>query len=193
MKILGLDLSSNLCGWAVSESTGELIEYGWFQLEAGTIQKKTGQLAEQLQRIFHRETQGHNLILSLEKPRGWHADVLITLARFNGVVHYISKREGIVDVAEYGPEKGKLALSGKGNATKEDQVNAFKSVCPDWLNCHYGELYTYSKGAGKNKVHWLDILPDEADAYGMCLCVAKEMKALYVQSLGTKGICPIKR
>jgi hypothetical protein len=115
--------------------------------------------------------------------------VLIKLARLSGVLHLeANKYTNIIDLLEFGPEKGKMALTGKGNADKELMRNTFRTKYPDWRTYQgFCQPYVFTKGAGSNRLTWEDVTYDEVDAFGMCLAASKEMQSLYVRSINKAG------
>lgn len=195
LRIIGLDLSGSRCGWAVSDHKGELLEFGSFNL-SGFLDEKLLQLRREIEDLIFVQTKDptDNLLVSIERPRGWSADVLFVLGRLNGVVRLTLNRYGsIKDVFEYPPEAGKIALAGKGNAKKEEMIAAFKERYPEWIRFQRTPPVQFSKGMGKNKEIWTDLSSDEADAYGMCLAVLSGRKAAHIRSKGGPDVFSIEQ
>ena len=149
-RILGVDPGTNLLGFAVIEVQGKQLR----MLEMGVIRlSKFKRHEERLQRIFERLKQ----VIFTHKPKemaieapfyGKNAQSMLKLGRAQGVA-IAAAMTSAVDVQEYAPRKIKQAITGNGNASKE-QVAAMLEQ----------EL----------RVDLSDQLLDATDALGVALC-----------------------
>ncbi len=151
-RLLGIDPGTNVLGYAAIEVNGKELKL----LELGVVQlSKLNSHAEKLQHILERMTS----IIEVHKPRhtaieapfyGKNVQSMLKLGRAQGVAIAASMTKG-VEVTEYSPRKIKQAVTGKGNASKEqvaallemefqidlsaymlDATDALAAVC-----CHY--------------------------------------------------------
>jgi Holliday junction resolvasome RuvABC endonuclease subunit len=187
MIVVGLDLSTSRCGFSILNEHEELLAVG-YEEPSGSICDKLVEIADWLENILRRAEELSSLCpgriyVAIEYPRGWAMNTMFLLGRINGMVHYlIRQRWGdlVCDFAEYGPEKGKMALSIKGNANKDVQKVSFEKKYPNW---------THKRVLWKPNSKLEDILTDdEADACGIALAVLQKREAIYVSSLGRKGV-----
>lgn len=119
-RLLGVDPGTNLLGFAVMQVDGRALSV----VEMGVI--KLGKLpthAERLQRIFERLKQ----VIHTYKPRemaieapffGKNAQSMLKLGRAQGVA-IAAAMTSAMEVQEYSPRKIKQAITGNGNAAKE--------------------------------------------------------------------------
>jgi Holliday junction resolvasome RuvABC endonuclease subunit len=170
------------------EST--LLAIGYQEL-SGSICDKLTELADWLESLVSYTAPAivgdTQVYAAIEYPRGWDMRVMFMLGRVNGVVHYIFRNghdfDRVKDFAEYGPEKGKMALSGKGNANKAMQVESFVEKYPTWET----KRVLFKPNVKLDGV----ITDDEADACGIALAAIQMRDSVYVSSLGTKGVMKI--
>ncbi len=119
-RLLGVDPGTNLLGFAILEVDGKQLRV----LEMGVIKlSKYPDHAKRLQRIFERLKQ----VIHTHKPRemaveapffGKNAQSMLKLGRAQGVA-MAAAMTSAVSVQEYSPRKIKQAITGNGNAAKE--------------------------------------------------------------------------
>ena len=176
MKIVGLDLSTTRCGFASMSLEGELLAIGYHE-PVGSICDKLVDIADWLS--FVVASCEDDVVVGLEYPRGWSSSVLIALGRVNGLVHFVCRSNSLVkDLFELDPCRGKSALSEKGNANKDMQVESFLAKYPNWIDKRR-LIKPNPKLEGK-------ITDDEADACGIALAVLQRRPAVYASSTGKK-------
>lgn len=173
-KILGVDPGTNLLGFAILRVDGKKLTAE----ELGVI--KLSQFpdhAQRLQRIFERLKQ----VIFTHKPKqmaveapffGKNAQSMLKLGRAQGVA-IAAAMTSAVEVTEYSPRKIKQAITGNGNASKE-QVSAMleQELKMDLSNqlldatdalatalCHYYQSRN-TIGKGKNYSGWDAFLKD---------------------------------
>lgn len=176
-RLLGVDPGTTLLGFAVVEVTGKKLSI----LEMGVIHlKKLPSHEERLQRIFERLKQ----VIFHHKPRemaieapfyGKNAQSMLKLGRAQGVAIAAAMTSG-VNIQEYAPRKIKQAITGNGNASKE-QVAAMMEQelsidlsdqlldATDALGaalCHYYQTKN-SLGSGKRHQGWEAFIKDNPD------------------------------
>jgi crossover junction endodeoxyribonuclease RuvC len=127
--ILGLDPGTNITGYGIISVSGnqvKLIQFGVIQLG------KTGEHALKLKRIYDRVL---NLIedfhpdeVALEAPFfGKNVQSMLKLGRAQGVAMSAAlSRE--IPIVEYAPKKVKQAVTGNGNASKEQVAKMLMQV-----------------------------------------------------------------
>lgn len=127
--ILGLDPGTNITGYgiiSVSGSRVKLIQFGVIQLG------KTGEHALKLKRIFEKVIQlieeFHPDEVALEAPFfGKNVQSMLKLGRAQGVAMSAAlSRE--IPIVEYAPKKVKQAVTGNGNASKEQVAKMLMQV-----------------------------------------------------------------
>lgn len=157
MIILGLDMSSTAIGYAVLDGERRLAG-GAFDL-GGDVASRCALAAERVGALLdlHRPA-----LVVLESPVARFAKAVIPQARVSGaVLAVLSARQALW--AEVTPAQAKTALCGRGDATKEQMVQA----AADRLG-YQGDVVTI-----RGKVTFLDVAPllteDEADALGVAL------------------------
>ena len=176
-RILGVDPGTTLLGFAVLEVRDKQL----CMLEMGVIRlHKFPEHSVRLQRIFERLKQ----VVFEYKPRemaieapfyGKNAQSMLKLGRAQGVAIAAAMTSG-VHTQEYAPRKIKQAITGNGNASKE-QVAAMleqelKIDLSDQLLdatdalgvalCHYFQTKN-SLGTGKRRQGWEAFLKDNPD------------------------------
>ena len=124
LRILGVDPGTNLLGYALMEGAAERISV----LDLGVIRmRNTETQEEKLTRIF----KGLNQLilefqpqaLAIEAPfYGKNIQSMLKLGRAQGIAIAAALHQGL-PFAEYPPKRVKQAITGNGNATKE-QVSA---------------------------------------------------------------------
>jgi len=123
-RILGIDPGTNVLGYAVLQVTGKQLE----ALDIGVVyMKHLDQHQYKLKKIFERL----QTIITTYQPRemaveapfyGKNPQSMLKLGRAQGVAIAAGITKG-VEVTEYSPKKIKVAITGSGNASKE-QVSA---------------------------------------------------------------------
>ena len=173
--ILGLDISTACTGWCILSEDAELIDIGYFNLRSCSgLYEKANEVKEQLL-ILHKEFNIRKVFieetLQAFRPGFSSAKTIVTLARFNGVVSYLTSQ--VFDVEpEYinvnvARKKVGLKIVPKrhgGNPTK-DQVFDWvsKKVDHDW------PTKVMKSGPRKGLEVLEDFRYDMADAYVVCL------------------------
>ncbi len=123
-KILGVDPGTNITGYAVLEVNGnrtKVITYGVFKLtKFENHQTKLKEIFLQLQDVIESYLPQE---LAIEAPfHGKNVQSMLKLGRAQGVAMAAAMTMGL-KIFEYAPKKIKLAITGSGNASKE-QVHA---------------------------------------------------------------------
>jgi len=99
-NFLGIDVSTSCTGFALVDENGKLIEASYVYLsEFPTIHAKAEHVRQELQRYCDRSVSCiavEECLLGFRRGKS-SAQTLITLARFNGVVHYIASSEFGID------------------------------------------------------------------------------------------------
>jgi len=177
LRILGIDPGTNFMGYAVISIQDETIQC----ICLGTVRmKKYNTQQEKLKHIFQRIRQlvkeYHPEHMSIEAPFfGKNVQSMLKLGRAQGVA-IAAAITAEVPVSEYSPKKIKLAITGNGNAAKE-QVQAMltqlvvidkpeKSLdASDALAaavCHYYQSQSPLSGM-KNYDSWSDFIKNNPD------------------------------
>lgn len=121
MRVIGIDPGSRVCGYGVLESENG----GVTHIASGCIKASPGlPVSKRLSIIYDGllgVIKGHSpLIMSVESMFfSKNARSAITLGEARGVALLAASMSGI-DVCEYSPTKVKLALTGRGRASKSD-------------------------------------------------------------------------
>jgi crossover junction endodeoxyribonuclease RuvC len=166
--ILGIDPGTAVMGYGVLKETGNKIEL----ISLGVV--KMTHLDDhflKLQKIFERTTvlieQYNPDCLALEAPfYGKNIQVMLKLGRAQGVAMAAGLAKGL-PIFEYSPKKVKQAITGNGNATKEQVAAMLKQLLkfnetPEFLDatdglgvavCHSFQKIT-SSGGGKSYSGW---------------------------------------
>ncbi len=119
-KILGVDPGTNVLGYAVIEVDGKqlrAIDFGVLHLaKYNDHQTKLKEIYLQLQEIIETYLP---VSMSIETPfYGKNVQSMLKLGRAQGVAIAAAITMGL-DIYEYAPKKIKLAVTGSGNASKE--------------------------------------------------------------------------
>jgi crossover junction endodeoxyribonuclease RuvC len=127
--LLGIDPGTNLLGYGVIQVTR-----GKAQLKAlGVIDlRKVGDSYAKLGRIFERVSgliaSFHPSEMAIESPfYGKNVQSMLKLGRAQGVA-IAAAMEGGLTVHEYAPRKIKMALTGNGNASKEQVASMLQKI-----------------------------------------------------------------
>jgi crossover junction endodeoxyribonuclease RuvC len=123
-KILGIDPGTNITGYSIIEIRGnsaEFITSGTMQLQTFTShQMKLKEIFLQIQEIIETYLPKE---MAIEAPfYGKNVQSMLKLGRAQGVAMAAAMTMGL-KIYEYSPKKIKLAITGNGNASKE-QVHA---------------------------------------------------------------------
>ena len=176
-KILGVDPGTNILGYAVLEVQGKKL----IPLEMGVLNlQKLGDHYEKLQTIFTRIQQliktHEPTEMAVEAPFfGKNVQSMLKLGRAQGVAIASAKVAGL-EVEEYSPKRIKQAITGSGNASKEQVARTLEMIykisfddhyldSSDALAaavCHYQEKSSPLKRI-KGKNNWSDFLSQHAD------------------------------
>ena len=126
--ILGIDPGTNVMGYGIIQIKGAEVS----MLSMGSIQIKDGDYADKLKRIFEKTLELVEQYLpdevALEAPFfGKNVQSMLKLGRAQGVAMAAGlSRE--VPITEYLPKKIKMAITGNGNASKEQVALMLKSL-----------------------------------------------------------------
>jgi crossover junction endodeoxyribonuclease RuvC len=123
-RILGVDPGTNIMGYAIIEIRKKeifLVEMGVVKMsQYDNAQDKLQKIFERLQAIIKRHLPKQ---MAIEAPFfGKNVQSMLKLGRAQGVAIAAAMTLN-VDIQEYAPKKIKLAITGNGNASKE-QVSA---------------------------------------------------------------------
>jgi crossover junction endodeoxyribonuclease RuvC len=162
--ILGIDPGTAVMGYGLVKETGrkmELISLGVVKME------KIDDHMLKLQRIFektvHLIDNYHPDCLAIEAPfYGKNIQVMLKLGRAQGTAIAAALSRNVT-VTEYSPRKIKQAITGNGNATKEQVAAMLQNLLnfketPELLDatdglavavCHSFQKISTSKGAAK--------------------------------------------
>lgn len=119
-RLLGVDPGTNVLGYAVIEINGEqmhLVDLGVVTMSSTSKQQaKLKAIFEQLQQLISRFSPTE---MAIEAPfYGKNVQSMLKLGRAQGVAIAAAMTKG-VEVTEYSPRKIKHAITGNGNASKE--------------------------------------------------------------------------
>ncbi|MBK7872572.1 MAG: crossover junction endodeoxyribonuclease RuvC [Saprospiraceae bacterium] len=179
-RILGVDPGTNILGYGIIEvenKTMQLIDLGVLYLKEETEQpEKLKRIFERLQAII---TEFKPSQMAIEAPfYGKNIQSMFKLGRAQGVAIAAAITKGLI-VTEYSPKKIKQAVTGNGNAAKE-QVAAMlgtilKADMSDQFSdatdalatavCHFYQS-TSRLGTGKKSKNWSAFAKDNPDRIG---------------------------
>ena len=141
--ILGLDISTSSTGWCVLTTEGKLVDIGYIPLnkldclfsKADVISKFVSEinLFQDITHIFIEEN------LQAFRPGLSSAKTLITLARFNGIVSYVCKKEFDLLPVYLNVNSARKSLEIKIVRGKKAEKSTKEQVL-DWVD---GELENY--------------------------------------------------
>ena len=177
MRILGIDPGTNNLGYAVIEIRDRkliLLVHGVFKLQKlKTHQEKLHQIFLKVQRIIDGYQPKE---MAIEAPFfGKNVQSMLKLGRAQGVAIAAALHKNL-EVQEYSPKKIKVAVTGNGNASKEqvaamvDQliVNDIDVSLLDATDalaaaiCHHFQNKSL-RGVGKNYKDWSSFVKDNVD------------------------------
>ena len=155
MKILGVDPGTNITGYGIIEKSGrdvKLVTMGIFDLrKEPDHQSKLKEIFLQLQEVIETYLPSH---LAIEAPfYGKNVQSMLKLGRAQGVAMAAGMTMGL-RIHEYAPKKIKMAVTGNGNASKEQVAAMLESrmnikIDLKWLDatdavavavCHYQQI-----------------------------------------------------
>ena len=119
MKILGIDLGTRNCGYAVVLKTGrdiKLIEAGLIKIKTKVLQEQILEMNEGLDLIFAKHEI--NQVSIEDMFFAFNPKTVIKLAQFRGAIS-LKVLQKFGNFAEYTPLQIKQAVTGNGKATKE--------------------------------------------------------------------------
>ena len=167
--ILGLDVSTSSTGWAIIDDAGNLIEMGSFKLT------KHEDLFDKAQAVreglLELRSKHHVSRISIEEPlqgfrRGMSsAHTLLTLARFNGIVSWLS-----FDVFNVKPIFFDSSTARRGLGIKIDKARDTKDQIMEWVEAVTGASLprrVATTGKKKGMTLFAAGVNDAADAYVM--------------------------
>jgi crossover junction endodeoxyribonuclease RuvC len=193
-RILGVDPGTNILGYAILEVNGKqlkVLSFGVFNLDAfGDHHEKLKEIFLQLQEIIETYLPK---ALAIEAPfYGKNVQSMLKLGRAQGVSMAAAMTMGLT-IAEYAPKKVKQAVTGNGNASKEQVAAMLESIlkikitskhldATDALGvaiCHYNQtmgplatapspskktsLPAPSKGSSKKGGNWESFIKNNPD------------------------------
>lgn len=143
MKILALDMSSTTIGLCYDGKQFETI------LLAGDIAERCKRAARMIHAwlVLWPDVD----LVVIESPVARFASAVIPQARVSGAVLAELSREHIAWV-ELPPQAAKMALTGKGNANKEQMVVAAQEQTQQTLNEHQADAYGLWKAGMRLRV-----------------------------------------
>ena len=168
-KIIGIDPGTNITGYAIIEERDRschLITAGHFDLrKKGDHQTKLKEIFLEIQELIETFQPKH---LAIEAPFfGKNVQSMLKLGRAQGVAMAAAMTMGL-HIHEYSPKKIKLAITGNGNASKEQvcamlehrlKVKLEKKFldASDALGaavCHWQQLTNVSNSTGRRYGSW---------------------------------------
>ena len=128
LKILGVDPGTNITGYSIIQQEGrdcKLITAGIFDLrKCPDHQSKLKEIFLQLQEVIETYLPDH---LAIEAPfYGKNVQSMLKLGRAQGVAMAAAMTMGL-RIHEYAPKKIKMAITGNGNASKEQVAAMLES------------------------------------------------------------------
>ena len=181
-KILGVDPGTNITGYSIVECnsrTCKMITCGIFELSKhDNHQTKLKEVFLQLQEVIETFLPGH---MAIEAPfYGKNVQSMLKLGRAQGVAMAAAMTMG-VDIFEYAPKKIKQAITGNGNASKEQVLRMLESRLNISLDaklldasdalaaavCHFQRISIPGQGASRNKYRdWKSYVKANQDKIG---------------------------
>ncbi len=128
MKIIGVDPGTNMMGYAIIETNKkiEIIISG--KLNISAVENPYSKLQKIHERISTLTKEYKPEVMSIEAPfYAKNVQSMLKLGRAQGVAISAAFALG-VDVFEYSPRKIKQAITGNGNASKEQVAQMLKSI-----------------------------------------------------------------
>jgi len=143
--ILGLDISTSSIGWSLLASNGTLIKQAYIPLGKikNTLQK-TERVIYELKEIKEKHDITHIFIeenLQMFRPGLSSAKVLITLARFNGMVTLLSYQVLGVEPEFLNVNAARKLVGLKIN--KKDKTTTTKEKVLDWVDNELNQTFAW--------------------------------------------------
>jgi len=171
--ILGLDISTSITGWCILSEEGDFIDMGFVNFNSKlTPFKKADLFGEHLEKICKKYKISEVFVeenLQKFRPGFSSAKTLITLARFIGIISYLSYRifdlEPVyINVNEARKSLGIKILREKicGKTTKEQVM---EWVGPELEGCYTWPVKKLKSGPRKDQIILHPGCADAADAY----------------------------
>ena len=172
-KIIGIDPGTNILGYAVLDITESpsVQDIGVLKLTSyPDHQTKLKEIFLQLQEVIETYLPQH---MAIEAPfYGKNVQSMLKLGRAQGVSMAAAMTMGL-DIQEYSPKKIKLAITGNGNASKEQVARMLKhmlkfEVKEHYLDatdalaaavCHYHQM-KHPLAGGSKVTNWKKFLTD---------------------------------
>ncbi len=173
-RLLGVDPGTNILGFAIIEIENKnihLVEMGVDKMgKFSTQQEKLRHIFQRLQAIIKRHLPRE---MAIEAPFfGKNVQSMLKLGRAQGVAIAAAMTMN-VEVQEYSPKKIKVAITGNGNASKEQVAAMLDTILKQKLTedyfdatdalataiCHYYQSGRQKKG-GKKYSSWGSFLKD---------------------------------
>ena len=172
--ILGLDISTSCTGWSVLSSVGSLIDIGYIRLaKAGTIYQKAETVRDTLEKIkkdYNIERIYIEQNLQAFRSGFSSAKTIDKLARFNGIISYISYDIFNIDPRFLNVNRARKSLGIK-IIRKKDGGSPTKEQILEWVTVEISrESFLWPKkvlksGPRKGAEVLLAECYDMADAY----------------------------
>ncbi len=174
-RILGVDPGTNVLGYALVEVAGnklKLVEMGVVSMQhLGSQQEKLRRILERLRKLIveYRPRE-----MAIEAPFfGKNVQSMLKLGRAQGVAIAAAMTEGL-ETAEYSPKEIKKAVTGNGNATKEQVAAMLERMLSEKVDkqmldatdalaaavCHYHRKNSPLSSGGKRYKDWKSYLKD---------------------------------
>ena len=178
--VIGLDISTSCTGVAALDYRGNIIEFAYCKPKGDTLVKKADMMGEFITDWTSSLSLGQPASVYIEQNlqrfrRGFSsAQVINTLARFNGMISYIAYRDIGVQPVYVNVNEGRKSLGikiARGSNTKEEILK--------WCSLQYPDIAwpekTLKSGPRKGLVILDDCCYDIADA----IVTAKAGLAIY--------------
>lgn len=182
-NFLGIDVSTSCTGFALVDENGKLLEASYVYLgEFPTIYAKAEAVRQELMRYSGRDISCiavEECLLGFRRGKS-SAQTLITLARFNGVVHYIASAEFGIDPHTINVSTARKLLGipiAKGENPKAAVATWMRLQEPDYP----WPTKVVKRGKLKGETVFEKGVEDASDAYVMA-------RAAIRMNLSSKGI-----
>jgi len=177
-KILGVDPGTLVVGYSVVELHGpelKILDIGVIKLDGKTShQARLREIFLDLQEVIETHLPE---VMSIEAPfYGKNVQSMLKLGRAQGVAMAAAMTMGL-DIAEYSPKKIKQAVTGNGNAAKEQVASMLSHLLNRPMDnygldatdalaaayCHYLKLSRVSPVGSGGKGGWAKFIKDNPD------------------------------
>jgi crossover junction endodeoxyribonuclease RuvC len=130
MKILGIDPGSVFCGYGIIESNGQklsVIEYGTIEVKKKTeyLPLRMKEIYDRILSVIDRTTPDSAATESVFYSKNVQSLIKLTMARSAAMLAVINRG---IDIAEYSAKDIKRAVTGRGNANKEQVRYMMKTL-----------------------------------------------------------------